>query len=71
MKVCNCNNCIGDAKEVIVFWPNYIYCFGRFNYCDRAIDLERNKGNIVEVGPPPLQEIPERTMAINFTACAL
>jgi hypothetical protein len=69
MNMCNCNGiCRGDIRPVTVFWPDYIYCFGRFNYCDKAIALERKKGNIVEDGPPPLQEIPERTVAINFTA---
>lgn len=67
-----CNgNCRGDVKPVKVFWPNYLYCFGSFNYCERAIEVETNKGNIVEFGPPPLEEIPERTTAINYTACEL
>jgi hypothetical protein len=65
----NCNgNCEGDVSPVLVFWPNYLYCFGTFHYCKRAIKLETKKGNIVEAGPPPLEPIPERTNSIKFTA---
>jgi hypothetical protein len=68
----NCNGkCRGEVKSAKVFWPDYSYCFGTFHYCERAIEMETSKGNIVEFGPPPLEEIPERTTAIYSTACAL